>query len=141
MNPILAKFTYKSIQPTRTSGGSAERPELVLLTVGTDKRAKRMYLRLSLHPRIMEQAGFLMGERITFEFDNGNMVLMQDPVGRKILSGNKKSKRGYVEFPMPPGIFREMTGAGMRPEVTNGMIAFVMPKAVVEDPENKEESK
>jgi hypothetical protein len=141
MNPILTKFSYKDIRPKVSHGGDP-RPELVLLTIGTDKRTQRMYLRISLHQRILADAGFIVGTRLTFEFDNGNMVLMEDLNGRRISCSNRNTKRGYVEFPMPPGVFTEMSGAGMRPEVTNGMIAFVMPKAgVAETATTKEESK
>jgi len=134
MNDKLKEFagkTFAQIVPVKVKPVMVREVRLISLS-----RDEKSHLIMSLHPRIVQAAGWPLGELISFAVmgDGGGMFLFPDPVGGralgrvgKLVEGRTNRKRLAYKVPedllsfIPMGTCREV-------EVKDGKVAFLFPE-------------
>jgi hypothetical protein len=127
MNNKMKKFSFKDVNVYRSNEACASE-KLVSFGTRIDKDSKKHFLiEISLHSRAAKQAGFNAGEYVSFDYDDGVMLLKLDrESGRKISApSNSSSKRPRLRFAVPReyyGVFMDKRAAEV--EIENGAICF-----------------
>jgi hypothetical protein len=132
MNAKLAKWVGRSVlkQNSGNTRGSGPREDLVLLTKNTEG-GKSTVVRISLHARLVKQAGLMHGDKISLNISpDGAIVLDRVSEGKssslcRACGSGKTSTRLYLRFPVVSEFFDAVdSGTGKNVEAAPGRIAF-----------------
>jgi hypothetical protein len=124
MNNKMKKFAFKDVANIRNAKIAPE--VLISSRARLDKNSKVSFIfELSLSPRLMSLAGWKASDSITFEYDEGVILMRIDDVGRKIYGGNKKGTRYRLRYSLPKeyfGLFVEKSASEI--EVDQSAVCF-----------------
>ncbi len=133
MNTKMSKFSFKDVQINEKRGGAKGRGRLknVLVDCGVipyDKNKNVFRWRISLSARCAQMAGLKAGDAISFEYDEGVILLKKSDDGRILGSckGSRELPRLYVRFNMPKhclGYFADLNASEIE-TAPDGRICF-----------------
>ena len=104
MNEKLTKWTLHNVRPKKKKGGNRGTAEaLVVMSVVRDSKTKAGYLRISFHKKTIDQLGWLTKDNITFDYDEGTLVIYRSESGYGLGKTNAKKvdSRSYIRVPLP----------------------------------------
>ena len=113
INLKMKKFSFRDVNTVTGHTGGKQSDQLISFTARLDKESsKSMVMDISFHERLASQAGFVVGDYVSFDYDDGIMYLKKDNAGRKIglPGGRGNCKRPRVRFSIP----REYLGLFMQ---------------------------
>ena len=129
MNAKMKKFSFKELNTRNSSGRNIEERLVDCQVLKDDKNASNFRWRVSLSQKCQKLSGIMHGDFLTFEYDDGVVLLVKSSTGegRKLSSPGKTSgsKRVYCRFGMPKeyiGFFQDKNASKI--EIKGGAICF-----------------
>ena len=122
------RSTDPAVKPMHSGHGcnNAPRDELVMISVRKDKKQPAYdILTLSFHPRAVTKAGWVEGDRLAFEYDDGVVMVERDKTGYRLCASKSGGQRLRTTFRLVPEFAALLAGLiAADVEIDSGRIAF-----------------
>ena len=124
------RSTDPALRPVHARcGGVCKDDRLVAITAREVKGSggKYYFVTMSFHARAIEKAGWLLGDRLAFEFDEGHVLVERNRDGYKLAKASKQATRSRVVWRLVSeyaALMAEVEATEI--EIESGRMAFVL---------------